>query len=406
MDVRDHRPGRVARGLGERDRLDARAPLEGAVEPVEEVPTALRVVLPGVLAVEDDADGRAAVEPLRAPRLADPLHAPHEVLDRLRGRDALVGEADHVGERTVAEEHGELAPDPRRDAPRPVDRREARRVRAEGAEQHTLVARRPGDALGGEHLGGLGRDRSLRRPHPRRRAAEAARVRRDRLAHVPARVLGVREAGREVHLGERPARGVRVADEGQDRVVVGRGGELDLAALGEGAPARDDLREEAALRVEQRVDVAAVEVALLLAECAHRRVLGCVEAHPREVEVDLEVGEVLVAEGPGEPAEIHAAQVPAALLEQLVVAADGPHVHVPVDHEEAAQQGATLVERKLRRGARGELEEPILRAPGDVVLELLEEDRCEVHGAADARVPLEHRRHVGVRAGRVQTHPR
>ena len=66
---------------------------------------------------------------------------------------------------------------------------------------------------------------------------------------------------------------------------------------------------------------------------------------------------------------------------------------------------AALVRPELARGARGQLEEAVARAPGDVVLELLEQDRREVHRAADAGVALQHPRHVVVRAGGVEPHP-
>ena len=72
--------------------------------------------------------------------------------------------------------------------------------------------------------------------------------------------------------------------------MVGRGGELHLAALEEGPPARQDAGEHPALGGQDQLHVGGLEVAAALGELAQRRVvLQRPEAHPGQVEVDLEV---------------------------------------------------------------------------------------------------------------------
>ena len=119
----------------------------------------------------------------------------------------------------------------------------------------------------------------------------------------------------------------------------------------------------------------------------------------------LQVGEVRVGERAREPLRIAAAEIPPALVEQLPVARHRSDVPCPVDHEEAAHDRGALVRPELVRGARRQLQEAIARAPGDVVLELLQQDRREVHGAADPGVALQDPRHVVVRAGGVEPDP-
>ena len=99
---------------------------------------------------------------------------------------------------------------------------------------------------------------------------------------------------------------------------------------GEPRPARHDAGEDPPLGLEQVADVGAVEAAPLLPERAQPLVVGeRAEAHPGEVEVHLQVGELRVGERRGEPLRIAAAQVPPALVEQLPVARHRAHVAAP-----------------------------------------------------------------------------
>jgi hypothetical protein len=73
-------------------------------------------------------------------------------------------------------------------------------------------------------------------------------------------------------------------------VVVRRGGELHLAAIGERPPAGQDLGENPPLGREDPLHVRRLVVALAGDERAQLRVVGqCPESHPGQVEVHLEV---------------------------------------------------------------------------------------------------------------------
>ena len=75
-----------------------------SVEGVEEGLAVVVVVLPGILAVEDDGDQVGAVGPSLWRRAADGVDAVDEVLAAAFARRAGVGEADLVGDDHVAEE--------------------------------------------------------------------------------------------------------------------------------------------------------------------------------------------------------------------------------------------------------------------------------------------------------------
>src|SRR5205823_14738050 len=83
------------------DRLDAlRALLELRIELLEEQLSRTRVVLPRILAVERERDGRGVT------RRRNPLE---QVGDCCSGLAARVAETDRVGEIAVAEEHGDVS---------------------------------------------------------------------------------------------------------------------------------------------------------------------------------------------------------------------------------------------------------------------------------------------------------
>jgi hypothetical protein len=74
---------------------------EQGIEVVEKVVAVVRVVFPGVLAVEDDADHRVFVG---AGAVEDGFQLLHEVLCRVAAVPFGIVEADQVGQTFVAEE--------------------------------------------------------------------------------------------------------------------------------------------------------------------------------------------------------------------------------------------------------------------------------------------------------------
>src|SRR5690606_22111170 len=103
-------------GVGHRHRPDAAFPPgEPPEEFGEEGLARARVVLPGVFAVEDDRDERPVAE-----AAVDPRDLSEQIVDRVTGGGAGVGEADPIGEPPVAKEHVDLAGS-RADLPGTVD---------------------------------------------------------------------------------------------------------------------------------------------------------------------------------------------------------------------------------------------------------------------------------------------
>ena len=102
---------------------------------------------------------------------------------------------------------------------------------------------------------------------------------------------------------------------------------------------------------------------------------------------------------------VHVPHVPAALLQELPVARQRADVGLPVHHEELPEQRLPLLLAEVAGRAGGQVQEAVSRHAAHVIVELLEEHRREVDGAAHARVPLQHRRHVVVGPGGVEPDP-
>ncbi|MNS75430.1 hypothetical protein D3C72_1089520 [compost metagenome] len=235
----------LGRRRGPKSRIRAQAPVERAQEGLAVV----GVVLPGVLAVEDDRDQPRALGGLGGDRLelAEQIFGPG-----LAGHLA-VAEADVVGELAVAEQDRRAVGDLVRlvEQVGPGHRLALTQWRLERSREHLLVGRDPADAgLLEERRDGLG-DGALARPHAPRRTAEEALVVLDGGVHVELGVFRVAEAlgghGRARHglFGE-----VAVVDQGQDRVEVGRGRHLEVALFLELLVQRHDARERRAVRGE------------------------------------------------------------------------------------------------------------------------------------------------------------
>ena len=138
------------------------------VEIKEEVPAVVLVILPGVLAVEDDG---YQMGPVGHPA-PDPVEPVDEVVDRVLVIPLGIHEAHKVRESTVAKHHGNAFVAFSRtvgfvenfrvlhhpcEVPFDMD--------AEGAGQHAFVRRGPGDAGLGKHGHDLLGNTPLRGPH-------------------------------------------------------------------------------------------------------------------------------------------------------------------------------------------------------------------------------------------------
>ena len=188
--------------------------------------------------------------------------------------------------------------------------------------------------------------------------------------------------------------------------MVGRGRELHLAALGQRPPARQDPGEHPPLGLQDQGHVGGLVVAPAQGQLAQSRVVGQrPEAHPGQVEEDLEVAIFTYRERGNHLVQIHPGQVPSALLEELQISRHGARRAVPVDHEEGVEQPAPLLRGEVGRVAGRDLQDGVAGPAGHVVLELVEQHRGEVHRAPDPGVALQHPGHVGVGPGGVEPHP-
>ncbi len=214
-------------------------PLQRIVEAAQEIASRLRVIFPGILAVEDDGYHRILARFQN--RLRRILNVLDEVIGGVLRGHAGVYEADQVRQPMVAEDHvhpGVVllvainvvqplgAVDPQMVAV------VAREVVVERAPQDAFVGRHPLDAFAAGQLQGLLRHAALRRPQPLRPHAEQRLVRIQRSPDLRGRVVGMLEVPRrQRQAGRRLRAGIGVAQQRQDGMVVRRGRQLDRSAL-------------------------------------------------------------------------------------------------------------------------------------------------------------------------------
>ena len=212
-------------------RLEAFVGLQPAVQGAQEVVPVVRVLLPGVLAVEDDrCEVGAAV--VRQP-IACALELGDHVADRVLRTHVAVHETDPVAQLAVAEDRRRTVGE----AVRPIEQRGldertdlvALELHVDGSSEHALVGREPVEARLAHDVGGLRRYGALGRPDTARLLPERALVRGDRLLQLERGVVGMRERllG-QLGAGIGAQRGAVVDDERKDRVVVRGRQDLDL----------------------------------------------------------------------------------------------------------------------------------------------------------------------------------
>src|SRR6266550_6132348 len=267
----------------------------------------------------------------------------------------------------------------------------------QGAGKHFLVAdhpidlcllRKPDHALPHRHLG---------RPHALRPPPEHALKEAHAQLDLALRVLAMREMPlRQLDLGVGAARGVDMADERKDGVVVRREGELRLPTLCKLAVLGDYGADAFELRGKKDRLVVLTEVTVLALQLRQPRVgFNPNGIAPCEVEPDLEVADVLVGElGVWQPRR--KLQVSRRLL----------HAKSPRRLSHPAKDELTLLGGKLAGGARAEVEEQVDGFLLAVVLDLSEQRRHEVEGRPDLGISVQERRHLVVVLGRSQANPR
>ena len=284
--------------LGHAHRLEAVVRLQAPVERPQEIIPVVRVLLPGVLAVEDDrGEIRSTIV---GQSVAGAFELRDHVADCVLRLHVAVHEPDPVAELAVAEDDGRAV----RQAVRPVQERRldqradlvAPHLDPGGSSEDSFVRGEPLESRLADDVRRLGRHGALGRPYPARFHPECALVRGHRLLELKGRVVGIRERlVRELRVRIRTKGRSVVDDERQDRVVVGRGQDLDLTVAlqsvievrypgGHEALAADHVAH--VFPGEARALVGKLEETLIRADV--------VRIDPREVEPEGEVDEVLV----------------------------------------------------------------------------------------------------------------
>ena len=225
------------------------------IDLVEELLAVVVVVLPGILAVEDDADEvrplarSETVHRLIIELLADGQEAIHKIACRFLAGRAAVGEADLVAQHLVAENSVNLV------IRRAGDIGTIKRIRvqdgflrvageaglAQAPGQYFLVGRHPLDAGVADHVDDLLRDCPLGRPHARGWLAEGIAVELYAAVDLFDRIQRVAEALRQLNVGNGLRSQVGVEEQRQDRMVERCGSDLDAPLVLQSLVERDHL---------------------------------------------------------------------------------------------------------------------------------------------------------------------
>ena len=218
------------------------------------------------------------------------------------------------------------------------------------------------------------------------------------------------DAAGAARIGFALMRGGEVEQQRADGMVVRRAGDLDLPALGETAPARDDIARDAPDHREQRATVGGGEMLALRHQLDdHRMIATHGLARPREVVPGEQVGQVAAGQVVepstalrlGETEEFEQPPIRGIGLDHLLVirAEAAVEEQVAIGRAEGVEfLGIEEAEQRVAQPAGVELV--------GVVLELVQQHRHPVHHGTYARMPLEVRRHVRVILHGVQVDPR
>ena len=120
------------------------------------------------------------------------------------------------------------------------------------AAQDFLIGGDPLDAMPGQQRDQGLTDRALAGPHAPRRRSESPQVAFHGAADMDLGVLGITLAiGWQGHVGHRLTRELLVQQQGEDGVIIGRRGQLDLPTPSQGPVQGDDLGEQFPLLLQQ-----------------------------------------------------------------------------------------------------------------------------------------------------------
>jgi hypothetical protein len=377
---------------------------EGAKQQGEEAFTAVVVMLPGILAVENH--GQEPV--LQRNVVREAADSPeHIVGGRLRGR-LVIDEAEGIGNIPVAEHHGErllrgadcvgliemimTIPGLVGHLERPVE--------------DTFVRRQPADPGFAQDGQQLRTDRSFRGPEPGRCTAERVRVVVDCPPHLGFGIGRSMESSGQRQVRSGAASEFRVDHERKNRVEKRRGGQFDLPTLLERRIHRDNLPDCGLLQRQHFLLVLFRKSPILRAQLRQTwKALQAAVSEPGEIVPDLEVQKFLRRKLSGQTIEVLPLDVDATFHQQFLIAGKGPYHGGPIGGKEMADQEGFFSRGQLSRRALRIFQEEIADAAGGELFQLQQQRRREVKGRASLRKSLQQEGHVEVGLGGVQTHP-
>ena len=276
-------------------------------------------------------------------------------------------------------------------------------VHAQRLGQHLLVRRHPLDFGVGDHLHDLLSHGAFSGPHPAGWSPEVGLVKLHAFPDLGDGIVGIGEAVRQFHVRHGDFRQVRVVQERQNRVGVGRHGHFDLPRVLELLVLRNDCLDELQVLGEDGRFVRFCEV-LFLRQRLERLLRQDVRVHPRQVEPYLQITVILGGEIPQGLVDGRLGSVPPALVQQRFVLREPPDDVIPVGIEEAPQDEPLVLFGELVGGLLRQHPVLILRPVGKVV-QLADEGRRQVERHVDFWVFRHGGSHVVVILDSVHPHP-
>src|SRR5256712_9087079 len=181
--------------LRDADGLEALVRLKPSIERAEEVVPVVRILLPGVLAIEDDR--REIRSALVWKAVPSALELRDHVADRVFRLHIAVDKADPIAELAIAEDRRQAVPQTVGPVEEPglVQRADlvAFELDVRRSREDSLIRGEPSEAGLLDHVRRLRRDRPLGWPDPARLHPECPLVRRDRLFELERGIVRVRD---------------------------------------------------------------------------------------------------------------------------------------------------------------------------------------------------------------------
>ena len=272
--------------------------------------------------------------------------------------------------------------------------------------QNCLVGYGPADRGLHEEGQHILADGLLRAPHAVRRPTEHLPVLLQGQADLLASVLRVRKAprGKERVRSSHPGC-VGIGKQRQDRVEVGRGGELDLPARGGVLIGGKRSREDVGLDLGEGLFVFLGKTLPPGNKACKRPSFDGLRVEPSEVEPDLHVSKLIDGEavGTGRPSQ-GSARFP--LAGELQVAGEGLRARMVRPLAHPFHEESPFDRGEFGGRLEGVVPVDVFVVAGGVRLELFHQGRHQIEGVMEVGIGGEREHHVGVVLERMHAHPR